>query len=144
MSFQSLKFKVFGTQIKNIFLMKSESFLTLLRQQRNYHVQGPLSIFCDFFCVRTPRPRQSAPLPLLQQRGCDQLSADALSAVCPPEAHHCAQSCCWQSGHRQPGPYSQGKQHMSIWKYKYICKQEDQSWHTTAPKVEKYLCFHHW
>ncbi len=28
------------TQI-NIFLMKSKSFLTLKRQQRNYHVQGP-------------------------------------------------------------------------------------------------------
>ncbi len=31
---------IFGTQIK-IFLMKSESFLTLHRQQGNYHVQGP-------------------------------------------------------------------------------------------------------
>ncbi len=31
---------IFRTQIK-IFLMKSESFLTLNRQQRNYHVQGP-------------------------------------------------------------------------------------------------------
>ncbi len=30
---------IFGTQSK-IFLMKSESFLTLDRQQRNYHVQG--------------------------------------------------------------------------------------------------------
>ncbi len=31
---------IFWTQIK-IFLIKSESFLTLHRQQRNYHVQGP-------------------------------------------------------------------------------------------------------
>ncbi len=33
---------IFGTQIK-IFLLKSESFLTLYRQQHNYHVQGPES-----------------------------------------------------------------------------------------------------
>ncbi len=31
---------IFGTQIK-IFLMKSESFLTLHRQQKNYYNQGP-------------------------------------------------------------------------------------------------------
>ncbi len=31
---------IFGTQIK-IFLMKYESFLTLHRQQGNYHIQGP-------------------------------------------------------------------------------------------------------
>ncbi len=31
---------IFGTQIK-IFLIKSESFLTLHRQQRNYHIKGP-------------------------------------------------------------------------------------------------------
>ncbi len=31
---------IFWTQIK-IFLMKSESFLTLHRQQRSYHLQGP-------------------------------------------------------------------------------------------------------
>ncbi len=31
---------IFRTQIK-IFLIKSESFLTLHRQQHNYHVQGP-------------------------------------------------------------------------------------------------------
>ncbi len=35
--FQTHKTFIFGTQI-NIFLMKSESFLTLLRQQCNYHV----------------------------------------------------------------------------------------------------------
>ncbi len=31
---------IFETQIE-IFLIKSESFLTLYRQQRNYHIQGP-------------------------------------------------------------------------------------------------------
>ncbi len=31
---------IFGMQIK-VFLMKSESFLTLHRQQHNWHVQGP-------------------------------------------------------------------------------------------------------
>ncbi len=35
---------IFGTQMK-IILMKSESFLTLHRQQCNYHVQGPFNDF---------------------------------------------------------------------------------------------------
>ncbi len=44
MSFQTHNTSfIFGTQIK-IFLMKSESFLTLHRQQRNYHVQGSKDI----------------------------------------------------------------------------------------------------
>ncbi len=41
MSFQTHKtIFIFGTQIK-IFLMKSKSFLTLHKQQRNYNTQGP-------------------------------------------------------------------------------------------------------
>ncbi len=36
----SLASFIFGTQIK-IFMMKSETFLTLHRQQCNLHIQGP-------------------------------------------------------------------------------------------------------
>ncbi len=47
MSFQTCKnFVHLQTQIK-IFLMKSESFLALHRQQHNYHIQGPETQYKD-------------------------------------------------------------------------------------------------
>lgn len=57
---------------------------------------------------RCSRARQHASLPLLQQRGRDQLPAHALGTVRSPEADHGAASGRRTGRHRQPGPHCPG------------------------------------
>lgn len=82
--------------------------------RRNTRGAGPLkpeasTRNCVLSLFRWSREGQRAAVPLLQQRGRHQLSADALGAVCSPEAHHGAASGGGQGRDRQPGPHRPGK-----------------------------------
>lgn len=62
-----------------------------------------------FSLFRWSREGQRPAVPVLQQRGRDQLPADALRAVCSPKAHHGAASGGGQGCDGQPGPHRPGK-----------------------------------
>lgn len=73
--------------------------------------------------VRSPWARQHASVSLLQQRGCDQLSANTLGTVRSPEANHGAASGCWEGRHRQPGPHSPGDTLITMFCVIRICRE---------------------
>lgn len=62
-----------------------------------------------FSLFRWSREGQRPAVPVLQQRGRDQLPADALGAVRSPKAHHGAASGRGQGRDGQPGPHRPGK-----------------------------------